>query len=100
EATASVLSAARRAYALTVADLPRRQDAATSVLLDTADAVVIVVPASVRAAAAALATMRTLGRDPGDLRLVVRDSASSRLSASELGSAIGIVPTAAYRSEP
>jgi secretion/DNA translocation related CpaE-like protein len=100
DAAAAVMAAASRAFAVTVVDLPRWLGPATQPLIAAADAVVVVVPATVRATAAAISAVSRLARDGNELRLVVRDPGGGRLRSSEVAAALGLVVTATYRSEP
>jgi secretion/DNA translocation related CpaE-like protein len=90
EAAASVLDAATRGAATVVLDLPRHHDAATEILLAGCDQVVLVVPATVRATAAAArvaARVSTLVPAPG---VVIRESPGPRLAARDVASALGL----------
>ncbi len=72
DAVAAVLAAARQSADLVVADLPRTLDDATREVLTAADTTLLVVPAELRAAAAAARVAARLGWVCRDLRLVVR----------------------------
>ncbi|NAZ84469.1 hypothetical protein GTR02_21950, partial [Kineococcus sp. R8] len=72
----SVLTAAQRLHDLVVVDLPRRDPAALATVLPHCDEVLLVVPATYRAAAAAccvLDSVRPALRSPQTVRLLVRD---------------------------
>jgi secretion/DNA translocation related CpaE-like protein len=100
EAPAAVIDAAARGFACTVVDLPRHGDAATTVFTGAADLAVIVVPATVRATAASAAVAAGLAGHCGRLRLVVRDAVGGRLTAAEVGDALGLPLIATLTSEP
>ena len=90
DALDSVLSAARRAHELTVVDAPCRLDPAALGTLAACDQVLLVVPARVRAAAAARRVADVLAGHVGDLRLVVRGPAPTGLGADALVDAVGL----------
>lgn len=99
-AMAAVLAAGRRACDLVVVDLPRALDDAARVALELAATVLLVVPAQVRAVAAAGRVAAQAGALCGDLRVVVRGPFGSRLAAEAVGAALGL-PLAGYlESEP
>jgi secretion/DNA translocation related CpaE-like protein len=90
DAAASVLDAATRAAVTVVVDLPRQLDAAGDVLLAGCDDLLLVVPATVRATAAAArvaARVSTVVPAPG---LVVRPAGSPRLAARDMAAALGV----------
>ncbi len=72
EAVEAVVAAGRRGHDLVVADLPRSTDAPTRALLQAAAVVLVVVPAGVRAAAAAGRIAEAALTCARDVRLVVR----------------------------
>ena len=76
----SVLGAGRRGHDLVVVDLPRSWDAAARAAVAAADTVLLVVPAEVRAVAAAGQVAAAAGRRVADLRVVVRGPSPARLS--------------------
>ncbi|MFC3898959.1 septum site-determining protein Ssd [Lentzea rhizosphaerae] len=99
-AVAAVLDAGRRAGNTVVCDLPRHPTAAASAALDRTDLTILVVPAEVRATAAAtrLAThLLTQGRT---IRLVVRGPSPGNLQATEMADVIGIPLLTQMRPEP
>jgi len=85
----SVLGAARTAHPLSVVDLPRALDPAARSAAAVADVVLLVVPAEIRATAAAGQVAARLGACTEDLRVVVRGPAPGGLTdvlvATELG---------------
>ncbi|GAA1154341.1 septum formation initiator [Streptomyces hebeiensis] len=72
EAMRSVLAAARRGGGVVVVDLPRRVDEAVAEALAQLDVGLLVVPAELRAVAAARRVASTVGMVLRDLRVVVR----------------------------
>ena len=85
----SVLGAARTAHRLTVVDLPRALDPAARTAAAVADVMLLLVPAEIRATAAAGQVAARLTACTADLRVVVRGPAPGGLSdalvAAELG---------------
>ncbi len=81
DAMSAVLNAGLRGGDLVVVDLPRRVGDAASVALAAADLTLLVVPAEVRAVAAAARVAAAVSAACADLRVVVRDPAPSGLSA-------------------
>ncbi len=75
---------------LVVADLPRHVDDAARVVLAAARRVFVVVPADVRAAAAAVRVAAGLDAVAADLAVVVRGPAPSGLSAEAVADALGL----------
>lgn len=99
-AVAAVVESARRAGDITVCDLPRAETEAACVVLERADLVLLVVPAEVRACAAARTVarhMRACGAAP---KLVVRGPAPGALRADEVAAAVDAPLFAAMRPEP
>lgn len=89
-AMTSVLRAGRRSSDLVVVDLPRRLDAAAEVAVADADLSLLVVPAEVRAAAAAARVAAILRPLATDLRVVVRGPAPGGLSGRSVADALGL----------
>ena len=100
EAMLGVLSAGRKAHDLVVVDLPRAADEAARVAFDAAGCVLLVVPAEVRAAAAASRVAAGVGLLCRDLRLVVRGPAPSGLEGSAIAAALGLPLAGVLRPEP
>jgi hypothetical protein len=96
----AVLEAGRRSCDLVVADLPRALDDASRIVLSLASVVLLVVPAEVRAAAAATRMATQLAPLCADLRLVVRGPAPSGLSAGEVAAALGLPLAGFLKPEP
>ncbi|MCA1712866.1 MAG: CpaE-like family protein [Actinobacteria bacterium] len=100
EAMETVLDAGRRASDLVVVDLPRHVDDCFGVVAALADVLLLVVPAEVRASAAAARVAARVTGLCADVRLVVRGPAPSRLSGSDVARVLGL-PLAGYlRAEP
>ena len=100
EAMETVLEAGRRSSELVVADLPRTLDDASRIVLSLASLVLLVVPAEVRAAAAATRVATQLAPLCADLRLVVRGPSPSGLGADEIARALGLPLVGSLRAEP
>jgi secretion/DNA translocation related CpaE-like protein len=100
EAMEAVLEAGRRSCDLVVADLPRALDESSRIVLALASLVLLVVPAEVRAAAAATRVATQLAPLCGDLRLVVRGPAPSGLGADEIACALGLPLVGFLKPEP
>jgi secretion/DNA translocation related CpaE-like protein len=100
EAMDTILDAGRRSCELVVVDLPRALDDASRTVLSLASLVLLVVPAEVRAAAAATRVATQLAPLCADLRLVVRAPSPSGLSADEIARALGLPLVGFLRAEP
>ncbi|MCW2777585.1 MAG: hypothetical protein JWN17_1310 [Frankiales bacterium] len=100
EAVRAVLQAGRRSAELVVVDLPRSVDDAVRAVLDAAGTVLLVVPAEVRAAAAASRVAAAVGLLARDLRVVVRGPGPAALPAAEIARALGLPLAGELRSEP
>ena len=100
EALCAVLDAARRSFELLVLDLPRRVDDATRCALVRCDQLLVVVPAEVRAAAAAARVLGVVGPLVADIRLVVRGPAPTGLPAEAVAQALGLPLAGELRPEP
>jgi secretion/DNA translocation related CpaE-like protein len=90
EAASSVLDAAARGTATVILDLPRRLDVGTEVLLGGCDELILVVPATVRATAAAARVVARVSGVVATPGLVVREAGSPRLAAGDVGAALGL----------
>ncbi len=99
-AMASVLSAAQRGSDLVVIDLPRHLDEAARLALTQCDAALLVVPAEVRACAAATRVVTSVARHASDLRVVVRGPAPAGLAAGDVAAALGRPLAGELRAEP
>ncbi|MGK5680373.1 septum site-determining protein Ssd [Actinoplanes sp. URMC 104] len=100
DAMASAVDAARRGRDVIVVDLPRRLDDAGVLALECADQAVLIVPAEVRAAAAAAGVVRMVRAHRDQLSLVVRGPAPGRLRSREIASALGLPLIGTLRPEP
>lgn len=100
EAMSSVLEAAARACNIVVVDLPRRIDDAAQVALAAASVVLLLVPAEVRAAAAAARVASEVARFADDVRVVVRGPAPGGLDAVDIASALGLPLMGHLKAEP
>jgi septum formation inhibitor-activating ATPase MinD len=100
EAVAAVLRSAVREYELVVVDLSRRFGPAELAALRACRSVVVVVPAEVRATAAATAVCGLLDPVVADQRLVVRGPAPSGLAAEAVADVLGLPLAGELRSEP
>jgi len=98
-AAAAVLDAAKRGFRWVIVDLPRRFDPAAGVLAGTADLVVLVVPATVRAVAASSQVVAQAQASGGEIRIVVRFGGSGQLSAAEIAGALRLPVLAAVHNE-
>lgn len=100
QALLAVLDAARRSFELVVVDLPRQVDDATRAALVRCDQLLVVVPAEVRAAAAAARVLAVVGPLVADIRLVVRGPAPTGLPAEAVAQALGLPLAGELRPEP
>jgi Flp pilus assembly CpaE family ATPase len=85
---------------LVVADLSRRLDDAGRVVLAAARAIFVVVPADVRATAAAARVVAQLERYGRDLAVVVRGPAPTGLPAETVAETLGLPLAGDLRPEP
>lgn len=99
EAMASTIDAGRRARDVIVVDLPRRLDDAGVLALECADQAVLIVPAEVRATAAAARVVAMVREHRRELSLVVRGPAPGKLRAREVASALGLPLIGTLRPE-
>ncbi|MFG1605544.1 septum site-determining protein Ssd [Actinoplanes sp. NPDC049265] len=100
EAMAAALDAARRGRDLVVVDLPRHLDDAAALALDAADQTLLVVPAEVRAAAAARRVRSMVGHHCDDQAAVVRGPAPGGLRPEDVAQAVGLPLAGALDPEP
>jgi secretion/DNA translocation related CpaE-like protein len=100
EAMRSVLSAARRRAEVVVLDLPRTLDEATTAALAHLDLGLLLVPAELRAVAAARRTVDTSGALIRDLRVVARTAAPGTLAGPELARLLGLPLAGELPDEP
>ncbi|OLR89721.1 septum site-determining protein Ssd [Actinokineospora bangkokensis] len=100
EAVAAVVEAGRRGGETVVCDLPRAPDAAAHAALDRADLVVVVVPAEVRAVAAARRVVAHLHDRGARPQLVARAPGPAALRPEAVAEAVGIPLLAVVRTDP
>jgi secretion/DNA translocation related CpaE-like protein len=99
EAMAATLDAARRGRDVIVADLPRRLDDAATMALEAADQAILIVPAELRATAAAARIAAVAANHCPNLAVVVRGPAPGKLKAREVARSIGLPLAGALRPE-
>ncbi|NKY17995.1 septum site-determining protein Ssd [Tsukamurella spumae] len=100
EGLLAVIDAGRRSVGVTVVDLPRRDDPATSACLEVADVVVVVVGATVRGCAAGRAVAAGVAGRARSVGLVVRGPSPGGLSARDVERAVGLPLLASMRPQP
>ncbi|MEV1287752.1 septum site-determining protein Ssd [Micromonospora sp. NPDC049679] len=100
EAMAATMDAGRRGRDLVVVDLPRQLDDAAVIALQAADQVFVVVPAELRATAAAARVAATAALHCPDLSVIVRGPAPGRLKAREVARALDLPLAGTLRPEP
>jgi len=96
----AAVDAGRSSRDLVVIDLPRRLDAAAVVALRAADKALLVVPAELRATAAAARVAAAVSPHCPSLSLVVRGPTPGRLSAKEVAKSLRLPLTGCLRPEP
>lgn len=99
DAMAAALDAGRAARDLVVLDLPRRLDEAARIGVRAADRVLLVVPAELRACAAAARVAADVAPLCAGLEVVVRGPAPAGLRPRDLARALGLPLAATMRSE-
>ncbi|MBQ0979073.1 septum site-determining protein Ssd [Micromonospora sp. M61] len=99
-AMAATVDAARRGRDFVVVDLPRQLDDAAVVALQAADQAFVVVPAELRATAAAARVVAAAAPHCAALSVVVRGPAPGRLRATEVARALGLPLAGTLRPEP
>jgi len=100
EAMVAALDAGRRGRDLTVVDVPRQFDDSSVLALRSADQVYLVVPAEVRACAAAARVAAIAGPHCRALSVVVRQPGPGGLSVKEVVAALRLPYAGAVRSDP
>jgi secretion/DNA translocation related CpaE-like protein len=90
EAMTAALDAGRRAHDIVVVDLPRQLDDAAVAALQSADRALLVVPAELRATAAAIQVAKVARLHCTDLSAVVRGPAPSGLKPAEVARSVGL----------
>lgn len=99
EAMAATLDAARRGRDLVVVDLPRQLDDAAVLALQAADRALLVVPAELRATAAAARVAVLATQHCAELSVIVRGPAPGRLKPREVAQALGLPLAGTLRPE-
>lgn len=100
EAMRAVLSAARRCGGVVVVDLPRRLDETVTEALAQLDLGLLVVPAELRAVAAARQLLSAMGGQLRDLRTVVRGPCGPGLEDEEIARLLGLPLAGQLLPEP
>ncbi|MGP3999633.1 septum site-determining protein Ssd [Streptomyces sp. 8N706] len=100
EAMRSVLAATRRGGGVVVVDLPRRVDDAVAEALAQLDIALMVVPAELRAVAAAHRVAASVGMVVRDLRAVVRGPRGAGLDDEEIARLLGLPLAGGLAPEP
>ncbi|WBB58268.1 septum formation initiator [Streptomyces sp. WMMC500] len=100
EAMRSVLAAARRRCGVVVVDLPRRVDEPVAEALAQVDVGLLVVPAELRAVAAAHRVADAVRMVLGDLRVVVRGPTRGGLVAGDVAELLGLPLAGELPAEP
>lgn len=100
DSVAAVLDAGRRAGDTVVCDVPRHLPVETGVVLDRANLVALVVPAEVRACAAARPVAARLRDRNCPVRAVVRGPAPGGLMPADVARALSVPLLAAMRPSP
>ncbi|MGC9668203.1 septum site-determining protein Ssd [Planosporangium sp. 12N6] len=100
DAMAAALDAGRSSRDVVVVDLPRRLDDAAVLALAAANRTLLLVPAELRACAAAARVAAVAVGHTSDLSVVVRGPAPGRLKAQEIARALGLPLAGMLRTEP
>jgi secretion/DNA translocation related CpaE-like protein len=100
DAMAVLLDGARRAQDVIVIDLPRWVDELADVALGRATMTLVVVPAEIRAAAAAERVIAAVSARCPDVRAVVRGPAPGGLTGDTVALSLGLPLAAFLRAEP
>lgn len=100
QAMRSVLGAARRRGGVVVVDMPRRMDDTVAETLAQIDVGLLVVPAELRAVAAATRVAAAVSMVLKDLRIVVRGPFGSALDDSEVARLVGLPLAGQLPPEP
>ncbi|PZF79833.1 septum site-determining protein Ssd [Jiangella anatolica] len=100
DAADAVLAAARRGCDLVVLDLPRWPDPAAEHAIGLCASVLLVVPAEVRAVAAATRVAAGLTTLAADVRVVTRGPSISGLNGADVAMALGLPLGAHLEAEP
>jgi secretion/DNA translocation related CpaE-like protein len=100
DAMEAALDAGRASRDIVVVDLPRRLDDAGVLALGAADQAFLLVPAELRACAAAARVATVVATHTAALKVVVRGPAPGRLKAREIARALGLPLAGTLRPEP
>lgn len=100
EAMAATIEAGRNGRDLVVVDLPRRLDDAAMLALHGADRALLLVPAELRATAAAARVVAAIGSHCRSLQVVVRGPTPGRLTAKEIAASLRLPLAGVLRPEP
>ena len=100
EAMAATLDAGRRGRDVIVTDLPRQLDDAAALALQSADRALLIVPAELRATAAAARIAQRVRPLCTDLAVVVRGPAPGKLRPREVAAALSLPLAGTLRPEP
>lgn len=100
ESMQTVLAAGQRSCDLVVVDLPRAVDASARAALERSATTLVVVPAEVRATAAAGRVCTAVCVAAHDVRVVVRGPSPSGLTARDVTQALGLPLAGELRAEP
>lgn len=100
DTVAGVLDACLASGRPVVIDLARRPDAVAAAVLARTRTLVVVVPAEVRACAAAACVVDTVAQAVTDVRLLVRGPSPAGLEAEDVAAAVGVPAFAEVRPEP
>jgi secretion/DNA translocation related CpaE-like protein len=100
EAMAASVDAGRRGRELVVIDLPRQLDDAAMLALQAADRTLLVVPAELRATAAAARVAAVVAQHCAEVSVVVRGPAPGRLKVTDVVQALGLPLAGTLRPEP
>ena len=100
DAVEAVLDAARRAAELVVVDLPRQVDDTVRLAASLADVLLLVVPAEVRAAAAAARVAARVSSLCHDVRIVVRGPSPSGLTGPDIARSLTLPLQGFLAAEP
>jgi secretion/DNA translocation related CpaE-like protein len=99
EAMAATLDAGRRGRDVIITDLPRQLDDAAALALASADQAIMIVPAELRATAAASRIAAVVRLHCENLAVVVRGPAPGKLRANEVARSIGLPLAGSLRPE-
>lgn len=95
-----VLAAGQRSWDLVVVDLPRTVDGSVRAALERSHSTLVVVPAEVRATAAAGRVCTAVCVAARDVRVVVRGPSPAGLTAQDVSEALGLPLAGTLRPEP